>query len=419
MPSVAQEIVYGFLFLSLYFEVFLLITYIENKRNLKVEDARIGLKPKAYPTVSIIVPCWNEEKTLSSTVHSLLNLDYPRNKLDILIVDDGSTDGTLALAKTFEQWKNVRVFTKENGGKHTALNFGLSQSQSDLVGCLDADSYVDKDALTNIVIHFEHDTQAMVVTPSMKIWQPQNIIQFIQSIEYTWSVFLRKIHSYLGAMYVTPGPFSIFKREVFTMVGVYKKAHQTEDMEMAMRLQSRGLKIVNCHNAFVYTTGPETLKKLYKQRVRWTYGFIKNAMDYKFMFFKKKYGNLGLFILPLAALSIVTTTYSVALILVHLGSSLVGQVVKIQTVGFHIHLPDILHWNFDWFYMNTNSLFILEIAAFVGLITILFISRNLAKNKERFGMDLIYFLTLYSFLAPIWLFKATYNAVFSVRTSWR
>jgi cellulose synthase/poly-beta-1,6-N-acetylglucosamine synthase-like glycosyltransferase len=249
-----------------------------------------------------MVPCWNEAGTLSKTIHSLLNLNYPKDKLKIMIIDDGSTDNTWKVAEKFKNKPQVEMYHKENGGKYTALNFGLSKTTTDLVGCLDADSYVDKDALQNIVTYFQ-DKETMAVTPSVKVWQPKTIIQLIQKVEYGWGIFLRKMLSYMGALYVTPGPFSIFRREVFDVVGGYKHAHQTEDMELAMRLQTNHIKIANAHNAYVYTVAPATLRKLYKQRLRWTYGFLKNVIDYRFVFFKREYGNLGIFVLPVASLS--------------------------------------------------------------------------------------------------------------------
>jgi cellulose synthase/poly-beta-1,6-N-acetylglucosamine synthase-like glycosyltransferase len=416
MLGLSHTIIYILLFISLYFEVFMLVTYLENRGDLKKEVFASHKNPTRYPSVSIIVPCWNEESTLSKTVHSLLNLNYPKDKLDILIIDDGSTDNTFSVAKTFEQYQNVRVFKKENGGKHTALNFGLTHSTSEFVGCLDADSYVEKDALKNIVLVFESDVDLMAVTPSVKIFEPKSIIQLIQSVEYIWAIFLRKMLSYMGAIYVTPGPFSIFKREVFAQVGPYREAHKTEDMEMAMRMQKNKMKIGNAHNATIYTSAPDSLKKLYKQRLRWTYGFIKNASDYRFMFFKKEYGNLGLLVLPLAILSIFATVYAAVITVTSLLSNLITQIEIVNTVGFH--LP---HWslNFDWFYINTEFIALASMVAMIGTIVIVLLSRKLSLGKLRIGLDVFYFLALYSFIAPLWLGKAMYNAIFGVVTNWR
>ncbi len=413
MTEFTNSIVYVFLFLSLYFEVFLLITYLEKRGDIRDETFRLKQGVKKYPTVTIMVPCWNEEKTISKTINSLLNLDYPKDKLKIMIIDDGSTDSTWNVAKKFENKKQIEMYQKENGGKHTALNFGLSKITSDLVGCLDADSYVDKDALKNIAVYFE-DKATMAVTPSVKIWQPKTIIQLIQKVEYSWGILIRKMFSYLGALYVTPGPFSIFRREVFVELGGYRHAHQTEDMELAVRMQSNHYKITNAHDAVVYTVAPESVRKLYKQRLRWTYGFIKNVIDYKHMFFRREYGNLGIFILPMASLSIVSAIYLLGISIVSFIGASITKLVKIKTVG--------ISWtgfSFDWFYVNTEVIAIASTVAFLGTLIIMLISRKMAYGKARVGIDMIYFLTLYALIAPIWMAKAVYNTLFSIKTKWR
>jgi cellulose synthase/poly-beta-1,6-N-acetylglucosamine synthase-like glycosyltransferase len=332
-----------------------------------------------------------------------------------MIIDDGSTDNTWKVAEKFKNKPQVEMYHKENGGKYTALNFGLSKITTDLVGCLDADSYVDKDALQNIVTYFQ-DKETMAVTPSVKVWQPKTIIQLIQKVEYGWGIFLRKMLSYMGALYVTPGPFSIFRREVFDVVGGYKHAHQTEDMELAMRLQTNHIKIANAHNAYVYTVAPATLRKLYKQRLRWTYGFLKNVIDYRFVFFKREYGNLGIFVLPVASLSIFSALYLIAVTIVSFGHSIFKEIIKIQTVGFSYAWPT---FDFNWFTINTEFLALISIIALLGTIYMMLLSRKMSEGNVRPGLDMLYFLTLYTFIAPLWMAKAVYNTLFKVKTSWR
>ena len=413
MTGLAHIIIYIFLFISLYYEVFLLITYFEKRLLMQSETAHVRRGVKKYPTVTIMVPCWNEEKTVSATANSLLNLNYPKDKLKIMLIDDGSTDNTWQVLQKFKNKKQIEIYHKENGGKHTALNFALERISTDLVGCLDADSFVDKDALRNSVVYFE-DKEIMAVTPSVKIWRPKNIIEMIQKVEYAWGIFVRKMLSYLGAMYVTPGPFSIFRREVFERFGGYRHAHQTEDMEMAMRLQANHCKMVNSHNSIVYTVAPDALRKLYKQRLRWTYGFIKNAIDYKYLFFKKDYGNLGVFVLPMASISIFSAIYILGAGIFNFGRSVFHEIVKINTVGLHWPV-----WNFDWFYINTELIAVVSAIAFLGTVTIIFVSRKMADGKIKLGMDLVWFFLIYAFIAPIWLSKAVYNSIFSVKTKWR
>jgi cellulose synthase/poly-beta-1,6-N-acetylglucosamine synthase-like glycosyltransferase len=307
------------------------------------------------------------------------------------------------------------MYQKENGGKYTALNFGLSKTTSELVGCMDADSYVDKDMLKNIVTYFL-DKETMAVTPSVKVWMPKTIIQLMQKVEYGWGIFIRKMFAYIGALYVTPGPGTIFRKEVFDNLGGYRHAHLTEDMEMALRMQTNRYKIANSHDAFVYTVAPETVRKLYKQKLRWTYGFIKNVIDYRFLFFKRKYGNLGIFILPMASISIISALYVASMTVIHLGQTIIKEVEKIQTIGFNLRWPE---FNIDWFSINTEYIAILSLIAFIGMCCIILISRKLAEGRIKIGFDLFYFLVLYTFIAPFWMAKAVYNTLFSVKTNWR
>lgn len=416
MINIQNIITYIFLFTSLYFEVFILITYLENRENIKKENKRSKEKPIHFPSVSIIVPAFNEEMTIAKTMETLLNLEYPKDKLKIIAVDDGSIDNTFEVMKKFEEKDRVKVFRKENGGKHTALNFAIEKIDSDLIGALDADSYVDRDALKNIVLYFEEDKNVMAVIPSVKIYEPKNILQMIQKVEYGWGVLLRKMLSYLGAVYVTPGPFSIFKREVFEKIGGYKNAYNTEDMEMAMRMQKNKMKIVNAHNASIYTVCPDTLRKLLKQRLRWTYGFIKNTIDYKNILFKKEYGNLGIFILPMASISIVSAIYILSGFIYKILYNIFEEIIKIQTIGLHFNIP---RFEIDWFFLNTEFIAIISFATLLGTFAMLYLSRKMTEGKFKINMELIYFLTLYTLIAPLWLARAVFKVVTGGKTTWR
>lgn len=415
MPNPTDLITYVFLFASLNFEVFLLITYFENRLEIVKENAWIALGVKKYPSVTIIVPCWNEQSTVSKTIYSLLSLDYPKNKLKIMIVNDGSTDNTWQNIQKFKNNPQVEMHHKENGGKHTALNFGLSKLKTDLVGCLDADSFVHKDALKNIVVYFQNK-ETMTVTPSVKLWKPKGPLQLLQKVEYSFGIFTRKMFHYMQAVYITPGPFSIFRREVFEKLGGYEHAHNTEDIEIALRMQKNGYKIAHAHNAMVYTVPPNTFRKLLKQRIRWSHGFIKNATDYRDMFFNKKYGNLGMFILPMAAISVISVLTIASISIFNLGHMFLVEYVKIQTVGLDLDWPFA---NFDWFYINTKLIAFIGIVTTIGTLSMILISKKMSEGRWDIGMDLIYFLVLYMFIAPIWIGKALFNSIFSIKASWR
>lgn len=415
MFDITNSIAYVFLFLSLNFEVFLLITYFENRIAIAEEANLLAIGPKRYPTVTIIVPCWNEENTVSKTIHSLLSLDYPKNKLKIMIIDDGSTDKTWERIQKFKNNPQVEVYTKTNGGKYTALNFGISKLSSDLVGCLDADSYVHKDALKHIIMQFENK-EIMAVAPSVKLWQPKGPLQLLQKVEYGFGIFTRKMFYYMQAVYITPGPFSIFRTNVFKELGGYRHAHNTEDIEIALRMQKNNYKIAHAHNAMVYTVPPDTLRKLLKQRVRWSYGFIKNAEDYREMFFRRKYGNLGVFILPMAAISVISILTISGLAVIGFIRSAINKYLEIQTVGWN---PNWISFNFDWFFINTELIALIGVVTTIGTVTMILISKKMSEGKLDLGLDLIFFMTLYMFIAPLWIGKAAFNAIFGVKASWR
>ena len=289
MESFSTSINYIFAFLSVYIQVFLLYTFLERRKDIVVRKDDEKLVLPSYPTVTIVVPCYNEENTISRTVESLLSLEYPKDKLKIILVDDGSKDGTWELIKTFSINPQIEIYKKENGGKHTAMNLALEKTDSMFVGGLDADSFVHPQALVRIIQMFD-DEEIMAVSPSIIVHEPKNIIQKAQKAEYDMSVYNKKMFGFLGAIHVTPGPFSIFRKKVFDDLGPYRKAHNTEDQEIALRMQEAGYRIDHCPDAYVHTVSPHTVAKLYRQRLRWIYGFIKNAFDYRRLIFRKKYG---------------------------------------------------------------------------------------------------------------------------------
>ncbi len=412
MHFVSEGVTYTFLFLTLYWEIFMLVTFWEKRGDIKKEESR---KLTTFPGVTVLVPCYNEETTIGGTIQSLLEINYPKEKLNIIIIDDGSDDRTYEVISKFKDVPNIEILRKENGGKYTALNLGLEHAKTEFIGCLDADSFVHPEALQQIMPYFDNP-ETMAVTPSLKIHNPNSsIMRMIQNVEYNLGIFVRKISAILNAIYVTPGPFSIFRAQVYRDLGNYRHAHNTEDMEMALRLQSNHYKIVNAHKAVVFTVGPKTFHKLYRQRVRWTHGFLENLKDYRFIILNAKYGNLGLMILPLSFISFFATIYLVLISYYAIVQSIISEIVYLQTVGFR---PS---WNFHfhWFYVNTATLSFVNILVAGLTLALIIIGKRMAGIRDRRFMDLVYSALLYSFIAPLWLLKAFYNNLFSRSTPWR
>lgn len=407
-----NSILYIFLFVTLYLEVFFLITFFEERGKLaqKQKDVKLSY----YPSTTIIVPCWNEEKTVSGTIDSLLRLNYPKNKLKIVIVDDGSTDSTWNVVQKFINNPQITLLKKENGGKHTAVNLAIEQADTELIGCLDADSFVEKDALREVAKAFNEDRHVMAVTPMLIVHEPKTILQKMQETEYHTGAFLKRMLSPLDAINVTPGPFSIFRKEVYEKIGLYKKAHNTEDMEFALRMQANHMRIRNVHTAHVHTSAPGTLYKLYRQRLRWAYGTMKNTLDYRFMMFRREYGILGMITLPLSFFGVFVFLYNFGFIVFHVANLIIDKIIQISIMGLYLTMP-----NFDSFFFNTDFMTIL-FYIFLGLgLVIIWNGVKLAKGKARLTMGVFYFIFLYGIVAPLWFIRAVINVTFSKSTSWR
>lgn len=403
---------YPFLFLSMYFQILLLTSFFENRSKIKKEEDH---ELEVYPTATIVVPCWNEEKTLAKTIDSLINLEYPKEKLSIVVVDDGSKDGTLKIAQTYADIfpELVTVFSKKNGGKHTAVNFALERSTSELFGCLDADSFVSRKALKIMASYFEADKDVMAVTPCIHIRKPNTLIQRLQAVEYLINTFSRKAFEQLDSIQVAPGSFSIFKREVFEELGGYRKAHNTEDFEITLRMHKAHLKIANSHKALVYTVGPATAKGFFHQHLRWARGFIENCLDYRELFFKKEYGNFGMFTLPVVFIFIFYGLYAAFFLLYTIITRMVTDIDKWLVVGIHPQVPA-----FDIFYFNTTVISFVAMIMLSMFLLVLYIGSILSDDRQQLYRNFIVFFLLYPVFIPLILGRAVFDTFTNRKNEW-
>ena len=410
---------YLFFFLTIYFQLFLLFSFFdgEEKGGNSIEKKQ----EEELPTVTVIVPCFNEEKTVEKTVLSLLSLRYPRNKLYIFVVDDGSTDDTWKIIQQFKDDSRVKLFHKENeGSKFAALNYALRFVESELVGVLDADSWVQEDALMYTVQEFLKDEKIMAVIPSMVIASPDSLTRKAQRAEYEIGIFVRKVFAKIRTVYITPGPFSFFRKKVFDTLGPYREAHHTEDAEIALRMQKAGYPIAYSERTIVYTVGPKTIPKLIKQRIRWTYGFIRNAIDYRELFFNKKYGELGFIVLPMGLFRIFLAVFLFPISLWLLSKPLIQKVEEWRSIGFSFDFFHVFSGNFDTFFFHLNSITLLSLLGFLFTIIAIITGRIILREKKKFlFIDYIAMLFIYTFVAPIWLVKSLWNAIRLKKSAWR
>jgi peptidoglycan-N-acetylglucosamine deacetylase len=266
--------------------------YAENKKvNRSVVDAA------SLPAVSIIVPGYNEEVTAIKTIQSLLKTEYP--VFEIIFVDDGSKDKTFELVNNaYGHHPLVRVLTKPNGGKASALNFGISHAQNDFVVCIDADTQLKGDAIYHLMTYFT-DAEIGAVAGTVKVGNENNMITRWQSIEYITSQNMdRRAFDLINSITVVPGAIGAFRKLAIYKAGGFTYDTLAEDCDLTMRILKQGYIVKNCAEAIAYTEAPETLNGLLKQRFRWSFGVIQSFWKNKDALFNKKYKFFGMLGMP-------------------------------------------------------------------------------------------------------------------------
>lgn len=385
-------------FVGIYVSLFFLLTFFTQKERT--------VRITSYPKVTIAIPFYNEDPdVLQKTVDSVLNLDYPKDKLEVMLINDGSTNDTPQYAERYAS-KGVVYLSKSNGGKGSCLNLALEKSTGEFFGCLDVDSIVAPDALKKMMPYFRK--KVMAVTPSLKIMQPRSVLERVQMIEFMLGVYLRKVFAQLDAVHVTPGPFTIFRKSFFTKYGSYDESTLTEDIEVALRIQHHDYEIENCIDANVYTYGIEKFKELQRQRLRWYKGFLDNVIRYRSLFSLKK-KHLGMFILPMSFISVALIIIVSFLSIIEMGISVSRFTKNLAAVDWDI--TSLLLWNFEIFYIDLNTLVLLSALVFCLGVTTLYLSKRHSCEPQPMKLSFLFFILIYSFLFAYWWVLAIYHKV--------
>jgi len=249
------------------------------------------------PPVSIIVPGFNEEVTAIKTIQSLLKTAYP--SFEIIFVDDGSKDKTYELVNSsYGHHPLVQVLTKPNGGKASALNFGISHAKNDFVVCIDADTQLKEDAVYHLMTYFT-DAEIGAVAGTVKVGNENNLITRWQSIEYITAQNMdRRAFDLINSITVVPGAIGAFRKSAIYKAGGFTYDTLAEDCDLTMRILKQGYIVRNSDEAIAYTEAPETLNGLLKQRFRWSFGVMQSFWKNKDTLFNKKYRYFGMLGMP-------------------------------------------------------------------------------------------------------------------------
>src|SRR3989344_1409781 len=272
------------------YSIFLLLLF-KNWKELFTYD----LSKENLPSVTILIPAYNEEDTIAGTIQSVLDLEYPKNKKEIIVLNDGSKDKTGEISN---QFNGIKVINKQNSGKADSLNYGISIAKNEFIAVVDADCYHEKDALIKVMNCFKEDPNIEAVTSAVRVKNQETLLGKLQFIEYTLIAWARKLLEYINSVYVTPGPLSVYRKATLQKLNGFDKNNLTEDIELAWRILKNKHRIKMCLSARAYTVVPEKFSKWWHQRLRWDIGGLQTFAKHKDTLGKTDYGMLGIWVAP-------------------------------------------------------------------------------------------------------------------------
>jgi cellulose synthase/poly-beta-1,6-N-acetylglucosamine synthase-like glycosyltransferase/peptidoglycan/xylan/chitin deacetylase (PgdA/CDA1 family) len=256
----------------------LLLTLIVARRHARRRrDPSFRWGPEIRAPVSVIVPAYNETENIEATLRSILANDHP---LEILVVDDGSGDGTAELVESLAL-PAVRVIRQPNSGKPIALNTGVARAQHDLVIMMDGDTVFQPDTVARLVAPFA-DPRIGAVAGNVKVANRAALIPRLQHIEYVVGFGIdRRVQDTLGAITTIPGAAGAFRRQAVLDVGGLSLDTLAEDTDLTIALGREGWRVVYEERAIAWTEAPTTLSQLWRQRYRWTYGTMQAVWKHR------------------------------------------------------------------------------------------------------------------------------------------
>ena len=240
------------------------------------------------PEVSVVIPAYNEERNIARCLDEVYALRYPQGKMEVIVVDDGSTDRTMRILQRYALGHgNLRIVKGKHKGKSAALNLGVEAAKHAFVMTIDADTFVDKESLARLIKPFT-DKKAGATNGSCVAENDHNLLSVWQKIEYHYNNLIRRSFSVLfknGIWFF--GAFACYRKSVLKRIGGFKLDTMTEDMDTAMEIYRAGYRTINVYDALGFTVVPTTLRHFYHQRMRWWMGALQTLQKNKALFSRK------------------------------------------------------------------------------------------------------------------------------------
>ncbi|MFC3174638.1 glycosyltransferase [Novosphingobium bradum] len=299
------------------------------------------------PTVTVIVPAYNEERVIESSVRRILESDYPH--LEVIVADDGSKDGTSAVvASAFAGEPRVRLLTLANGGKASALNRALQHASGEIIVALDADTQFERECIARLVRWFA-DERIGAVAGNAKVGNRVNLVTRWQAIEYVTAQNVeRRALARFDAITVVPGAVGAWRRTALDAVGGYPEDTLAEDQDLTIAIQRKGWKVAYDEQAVAWTEAPETFQALAKQRFRWSFGTLQCLWKHRAVLRRRKPGGLALVGMPQAWLFQIGFAVVSPLIDLALAVSIGGTIMRVVEHGWAQTQTDVLRMAAFW-----------------------------------------------------------------------
>lgn len=244
---------------------------------------------------SILMPAYNESAVILSCLKSVLASYY--HNFEVIVIDDGSKDNTYELARQITD-PRLRVLRKENGGKASALNYGIAEAKYPFLIAIDADTVFKSDTISKLMRHFLN-AKVGAVSGNTKIVNRHKLITKLQSLEYIVGFNLdRRMGDLFDCITVVPGAIGAFRRSVLDQVGGFTFDTLAEDTDLTLSIKEAGYTVIYDAKAIAYTEAPATVSDLLKQRFRWTFGTMQAVWKHKSSFLNPRKGSLGMIGLP-------------------------------------------------------------------------------------------------------------------------
>ncbi len=264
----------------------------------------------ATPLVSIIVPAFNEEKSIRRALDSVIEADYP-NK-EVIVIDDGSTDNTYAIARSYKgrmPSDSYLIISRSNGGKSSAINYAIRYAKGDYIITIDADSVIGRDSIKEIMKYFQ-EPDVVAVGGNIKVRNRNKLLTYCQALEYLVGINLfKRAYDVFGVVMVVPGPLGGFRKKVLLERGEYDTDTLAEDFDTTIKVLKTGRAVQASTHAMSFTEAPETIGGLYKQRLRWNRGNLQTLIKHKDVVTNSRFGMLQKYGYPLVFLTMIALPF--------------------------------------------------------------------------------------------------------------